>query len=352
MGKFAINNVLVFNGETVSGPGTIIIDGGVIGSDPTGAEVVDGKGCMILPGLIDSHVHIANEDELRNCVKYGVTTVCDLGAFPKQLFEKMKGIKGTTEYLSSGLAAFPPTSMHAHFYTTLDKDMSLKSEGEVAHWVQSRVSEGVDFIKIIADEPGFNQATLNKIGSEARAMRKLTIAHGTHYGAYQRGLDAGYDILTHVPLEKVVDEPMIQQMVAQGTVSSPTLFMMKLMVESDHFTLPGAEFNKCLQGVGAMYRAGVPILAGTDSNLMEMPVHHGASIHDEMGLLVDAGLQPIDALRGATSLTAKHFGLEDRGRIAVGLKADLVLVEGEPTANISDSRNIMRVWKDGVEVTR
>lgn len=352
MKKVGITNVLIFDGENVTGPGSVVIEDGLISDNTTGAEIIDGTGCMIIPGLIDTHVHIANEPELRNCIKYGVTTVCDLGAYPKQLFEKMKRVKGTTEYLSSGLAAFPPESMHAHFHAKLDKDMSLKREEDVADWVAARVAEGVDFIKIIADEPGFSQASLSKLASESRAAGKVTIAHGTHYTAYERGLKARFDILTHVPLEKALDEAIIDKMVAQHTVSSPTLAMMKLMVDSDHFTLPGADFGNCLKGVAAMHKACVPILVGTDSNLMEMPVHHGSGLHDEMALLVEAGLSPIDALKGATSLAAHHFRLKDRGRIAVGLKADLVLIEGDPTKNISDSRKIRAVWKDGVKRER
>ncbi|ETS79528.1 hypothetical protein PFICI_09381 [Pestalotiopsis fici W106-1] len=349
MKKTNITNVLIFDGEKVTGPGSVVIEGGLIGDDATGAETIDGTGCMIMPGLIDTHVHIAKESELRNCTKFGVTTVCDLGAYPKQLFEEMKSVQGTTEYLSSGLAAFPPQSMHAHFHAKLDKDMSLKGEEDAADWVSARVAEGVDFIKIIADEPGFSQACLDKLVAESKAAGKITIAHGTHYTAYERSLKAGFDILTHVPLEKPLDETIVGRMVAQRTVSSPTLAMMKLMVDNDHFTLPDADYENCLRGVAAMYEAGVPILVGTDSNLMDMPIHHGSGLHDEMALLVEAGLSPIDVLKGATSLAAHHFRLRDRGRIVVGLKADLVLVEGNPTKIISDSKRIRAVWKDGVK---
>lgn len=351
MKKTAITNVLIFNGEIVTGPGCIVIESGLISDDATGAEeIIDGTGCMIIPGLIDTHVHVASEAELHSCVKHGVTTVCDLGAYPKQLFEELKTVKGATEYLSSGLAAFPPESTHAQFYAGRDRDMSLRSEEDVTDWVSARVVEGVDFIKIIADEPGFSQACLDKLASESKAARKVTVAHGTHHAAYERGLKAGFDILTHVALDKTLDEAVIDRMVAQGTVSSPTLAMMKLMVGSEDYTRPGADFDNCLNGVAAMHKAGVPILAGTDSNPMDVPIHIGSSLHEEMALLVEAGLSPIDALKGATSLAARHFRLEDRGSIAVGLKADLVLLEGDPTKDISNSRKIWAVWKDGVKV--
>ena len=77
---------------------------------------------------------------------------------------------------------------------------------------------------------------------------------------------------------------------------------------------------------------------------------HGVSVHHEMQLLVEAGLTPIEALRSATSVIARRFSLPDRGEIAEGLRADLVLVKGNPSQNISDSLSILNVWKEGVEI--
>ena len=73
-------------------------------------------------------------------------------------------------------------------------------------------------------------------------------------------------------------------------------------------------------------------------------------MHHELQLLVKAGLSPIEALRSATSVPARRFGLEDRGMIEVGKRADLLLIEGDPTTNIGDSLNIKGVWKKGVRL--
>ncbi len=78
----------------------------------------------------------------------------------------------------------------------------------------------------------------------------------------------------------------------------------------------------------------------------------GASIHRELELLVQAGLSPTAALRAATSVPARVFGLEDRGRIAPGLRADLLLVEGDPTVDILATRNIIAIWKHGEQFDR
>lgn len=75
----------------------------------------------------------------------------------------------------------------------------------------------------------------------------------------------------------------------------------------------------------------------------------GANLHIELHLLVHrAGLTPLEALRATTSVTSKRFGWVDRGRIAPGLKTDLLLVEGNPMQDISDLLNIREIWRDGV----
>lgn len=73
---------------------------------------------------------------------------------------------------------------------------------------------------------------------------------------------------------------------------------------------------------------------------------HGVSVHHELQLLVEAGFNPIEALRAATSITAKRFGLNDRGRIFEGARVDLLLVEGNPTVTISDTLSISAVWRN------
>ena len=99
----------------------------------------------------------------------------------------------------------------------------------------------------------------------------------------------------------------------------------------------------------------MPILAGTDANTTQGVPYQpafGASLHDELALLVDAGLSTAAALRAATSLPAKHFGLPDRGTIEPGLRADLVLIDGDPLADINATRAIRRVWVAGIEPAR
>jgi imidazolonepropionase-like amidohydrolase len=95
---------------------------------------------------------------------------------------------------------------------------------------------------------------------------------------------------------------------------------------------------------------GVDVLAGTDAGATT--VLHGASLHAELALLVQAGLTPIQALSAATRLPAERFGLNDRGELRPGRRADLVLVEGDPTTDIKATRAIARVFKNGYQIDR
>jgi imidazolonepropionase-like amidohydrolase len=105
-----------------------------------------------------------------------------------------------------------------------------------------------------------------------------------------------------------------------------------------------------LAAVAALRRAGVEVLAGTDAP--SPGVAHGLSLHRELELLVLAGLTPSEALAAATSAPARAYGLHDRGRIAPGRHADLVLVNGDPTADVRATRDIAGVWKRGVRCPR
>jgi imidazolonepropionase-like amidohydrolase len=104
------------------------------------------------------------------------------------------------------------------------------------------------------------------------------------------------------------------------------------------------------EAVRQLARRHVVIVTGTDAPGLGQT--YGASVHGEMQLLVGVGLTPVQALTAATSAAARAFRLADRGSVREGLRADLVLVDGDPTTNILDSRRIVTVWKRGAAVER
>ncbi|WP_367221347.1 amidohydrolase family protein [Streptomyces sp. 16-176A] len=114
-------------------------------------------------------------------------------------------------------------------------------------------------------------------------------------------------------------------------------------------------YRSVVQSVAALHDAGVPILAGTDADAQPgalFQVEHGVGIHHELELLVEAGLTPVEALRSATVPPARHFGLDDRGAVEPGLRADLLLIDGNPLVDIRATRAVRQVRCAGVGRSR
>lgn len=175
--------------------------------------------------------------------------------------------------------------------------------------------------------------------------------HAAQYEAFERALTAKTDVIAHAPTDKPLGQDIRDRMMAQNTIAVPTLTMMDKVVKN--LKIPRLSHDHARDSVSAMYRAGIPILAGTNSNNHRgapAKINHGESIHGELELLVKAGLSSLDALRAATVLPARHFGLSDRGKIVVGKRADLVLLRDDPIADISATNSFWKVWIRDVEV--
>ena len=181
----------------------------------------------------------------------------------------------------------------------------------------------------------------------------MIVAHAAQYAAYERAIEGRVDIITHVPLDKTLDKSITDVMLSQNIVAVPTLSMMEKIYIN--LKRPGTDYAHARDGVTAMHKAGVPILAGTDANDVggsPVKIKHGESLHHEFDLLIQAGLSNLEVLRAATVEPTKYFGLSDRGAIEVGKRADLILIQGDPLEDIKNTRNIQRVWCRGVEVER
>ena len=93
------------------------------------------------------------------------------------------------------------------------------------------------------------------------------------------------------------------------------------------------------------------LCSGSDTTTAALGTSYGLSLHHELYLLVHkAGMTPREALSSATAVTAKRFGIKDRGLIEKGRRADLVLVEGNPLQEITDTLNLSLIWRDGVKI--
>ena len=346
-GKTALTNVRVFDGHGLRPAGTVVIEGERIGTDPSGAQVIDGAGGVLLPGLIDAHVHVRDQDTLRRLRGFGVTTVLDMASAPPALVDSLRAVPGLTGLLSAGTPAIAPGSLHATFPVIGERGL-VKDPGQAEQFVADRAAEGSDYIKIIVGSPGadHDQATVDALVAAAHKHGKQAVAHASSRAAVRKAQQAGVDVLTHVPLDQALDEAEAAQMATACRILIPTLTMMETLVAL--LGRPGEGYAAARASVAAAYRAGVPVLAGTDANAdSPAAVSYGDSLHHELELLVDAGLTSLDALRAATELPARYFGLEDRGVIEPGRRADLVLIGGDPLQDIRATRSVRHVWCGG-----
>ncbi|KFY08790.1 hypothetical protein V492_05909 [Pseudogymnoascus sp. VKM F-4246] len=378
--KLAIINVRVFDGQHFSEPRTVAIANGIIveTDDAIGAKVIDGNEQFLLPGLIDAHIHLKDKSTLRQMAEYGITTGLDMATWPPSKLDPLRGCLGLTDIRSPGLPATCSGSIHSHILP-IPQNGFVASPEDAAQFVQDRIMEGADYIKVIADVPGPDQPTLNALVAEAHKHKMLVVAHASSFTPFAMAQEAEADIITHTPRDKALDGENIARMVSSKCVSVPTLAMMegvmkrpklkailRLMLSPAAFLAVikakrnnphggGQRYENARHSVKAMYDAGVPILAGTDANAephAPFDLFHGESLHHELELLVDAGLSTIDTLHAATSLPAKHFGLNDRGIIEVGKRADIILLARDPIQDIRATRSIQRIWCGGIEVQK
>jgi imidazolonepropionase-like amidohydrolase len=357
--KIALTNVRVFDGRELRGPATVVIEGGIVGDNSAGARIIDAGGATLLPGLIDAHVHLLEEGHLQQLADFGVTTALDMGAWPPSMVDSLRNRTGMADIRSAGIPATKAGSSHSHLPGWPAEEM-VDSPAGAAQFVTARIAEGADYIKLIVDTPGPDQEILDALVAASHRHGKLTVAHAASTAALDMALLAGADMITHAPLDRPLAESTTARILAQGCVIIPTLTMMKGVV--DRFTAAaasqpagvaaGPSYESARGSVAELHRAGVPILAGTDANAgpgIPFSPRHGESLHDELELLIEAGLSHVEALRAATVLPARHFGLHDRGVIEPGRRADLVLIDGDPIADIRATRQIQRVWCAGME---
>ncbi|KAJ5936093.1 hypothetical protein N7454_005391 [Penicillium verhagenii] len=343
----AITNARVFNGTSFSEPTTITITGPLISSaEQTPTHTFDAKGAFLLPGLIDAHIHLSGPDDLATMARNGITTALDMATWPIERLTALRNQKGLTDIRGCGLAACGPGSAHSHIPGRPD-DAIVASPAQGRRFVLDRLAEAADYIKIVADVPGPTQETLDAMVGAAHEHGKLVIAHAVTVEATRMAQAAGVDIVTHAPVDGLMSGAEVAEMVEARRVSVPTLTMMKGVCARR-----GADYAVSRMNVAALYRAGVVVLAGTDSNRapgVPAAVEHGVSLHEELELLVECGLSTCEVLRAATCLTADVFGLRDRGRIQPGLRADLLLVDADPLEDIKATRGIVKVWLAGQE---
>jgi imidazolonepropionase-like amidohydrolase len=350
-----IENVRVLEGTALGAPRTVAFEETILEAPPVGTgdpdEVIDGAGRTLLPGLIDAHMHVLGHEDLDALARWGVTTGLDMAAWPAEMVDALRSARGTAHLTSALTPAVGPGGNHARM-PGFPAEGILTDASQAAGFVARRAAEGADYIKIVteaAPPEGMDLPTVRAIVREAHERGLQVVAHSVTVGAFHLAVEAGVDVSTHAPLDAALDAETVARMREQGMISVPTLTMMEgiARLRADQ----GLRLEYAIDSVAALHEAGVPVLVGTDANSAPgapFAPRHGESVPHELALLARAAMTQGEILAGATSRTAEVFGLSDRGAVEPGLRADLLLVDGDPTTDLAAVRRIEGVWIDGV----
>jgi len=413
-----IRGARVFDGERLREASNVLLAGGTIagiGSDlgvPRDAEVVDGRGQTLLPGLIDCHVHAGDVRALAQALTFGVTTELDMFSGPELAAERRSLAARRDDLADIRTAVQGATPVGGTLQRLTPGLPAVAGPQDAEAFVRAQVAAGADYLKIYLEDPAWygspalSAATVRALVAAAHSHGMLAIAHADSAALARMFIQAGGDALAHVLADLEVTPSFLADLRRRPAFVVATLRATAVLsaahagqIEADQRSLAGhsrlgpfldqptravfarpglladarargaaaacrggrLDFDGALRSVAALHRAGIPVLAGTDTNypepgngnaILNAYAGHGIALHHELELLVRAGLSPAEALAAATSVPARVFGLTDRGRIARGLRADLLLVDGDPCADITATRGIVAIWRNGTRLHR
>lgn len=362
--------------------------------DASQGKVVDLRRAFVLPGLIDSHVHLTSQQNpnarleevtlsdadqamvgaryARRTLMAGFTTVADLGASNQAIFALRNAVKNGDVPGPRIIAAGSSVSIHGghgdingyreDVMHLLSSESICSGPEDCMRAVRTQVRAGADIIKITATggvlsntAAGLNQQfsddELSAIVGSAHRMGRQVTAHAHGVDGINAFLRAGGDSIEH---GTYLDDQSIRLFKSNGAWLIPTLlagdFVARIASGPDNFFTP-AQTAKALEAGPKMldmarraHEGGVRIAFGTDSGVSA----HGDNAQ-EFALLVRAGLTPLEAIQAATVGAAEHLRIaNEAGKIAVGMPADIVAVSGDPLSDVTELERMKFVMKSGV----
>ena len=380
--KIAIDNAILFDGYSTQEPRRIVMENGIIIDSTEADTVIDGTGCTLLPGLIESHGHLYDKTKfLKMALQGGINTMMDMGIRKPEQVEELglRNLPGLPQVFSSCGLIFAPGSK---MYQRMDypEYMVLKDIHDVPRLVDHQVELGADYIKLIFEDEGRNDGVHfpvdvgRAVVERAHGHGKLVVAHCVSNHSYQTALDVGLDIIAHIPYTEELTPELAAAVAKQGISVVPTVIMGKNLIakiaDAHPLVVKIKRFVNRVKGqkdafdftiktgiwsLQQLYKANAMIVAGTDSTLEDdktpASVPYGEGLHQEFELYAEAGIPNLEILQSATSRAADIWKLHDRGVIAPGKRADLILVRGNPVADISCLRNVERIWIAGKEAS-
>ena len=397
---FGVRAGRAFDGERVMpGGALVLLDGdGIVGVEPgsapapEGCEVLEALGGTVLPGLVDAHVHLCadgtdgsldrigepGEDamaaiigqSLRRHLAAGVTTVRDLGDRRFAVLDWRSPAHGGGVYPAVVAAGPPITSVGGH---CANMGGEAAGEDQLRRVVQERAERGVDVVKIMVSG-GFATAgtqvmlcqfTLGEVRAvvdQAHAAGLPVTAHAHGLPAVHMAMAAGTDGIEHCSF--LTDKGVAQsaedlaRLAEAGTAVCPTLGMAGILVPPPNAAAVLAKLGMTIEQVmemrkrqfGHMHAAGVRIVSGSDGGIAAAKPH--GLLPSSVAFLAEGGVSTVAALASATSLAAAACGLGDRkGRLRAGYDADLLVVDGDPVADIGALARPAAVFASGRRLT-
>lgn len=348
--------------------------------DLKNVQVIDGTDKTLMPGLIDSHVHIqginnrSDEDSNRflaetvpeifseRILPYGITTVKDLCA-PRRFIYKLRDKINSGEITGPELLAVGPnfTAPDGHPASTLGGDNpwirkeladEVSSPEEVSVAIAKLKAAGVDFLKLTYQGGDYwyfdkkleiaklDKPLMEQVIREGKENGLKTTAHVFYKEDVRDLLNAGIYGVEHGVLDEVLspDDDLIKLWKESGAYFVPTVNAMTY--EKDPNRLKNSILN-----LKTLYDAGIPIAMGTDNMLETMS---GDTEHRELQYYVEAGLTPMQAIVTAAKSGAEYLGISDRkGTVEEGKEADLILLDKNPAEDISYIQFIDKVFLKG-----
>lgn len=296
---------------------------------PAGARVVQLEGTTVTPGVVDAHVHLALAPDPARVVRGGVTAVRDLGWPPLGLAPVVRQAwsAGLLVHFVGPILTAPGGYPTRAAWAPAGTGREIASADQAVRAVDELAGSGACAVKVGLDDrcgPLLDPRTLAAVVERASEWGRVVTAHVASAGALELVLDAGVGELAHVPFSSSpIPDHLVLRAVAAGVRLVPTLHCR----DAD----PAAERQAAAGFLRRWVGAGGVVVYGTDlGNACTSPGVDGR----ELAMLTAAGMAPAEVVVAATSAAARAIGAGDlTGRVAPGLRADLLVLDADPLAD-------------------